>query len=131
MNVVGDYTYQTKFDLTGMNPKTAMILGNWACDNEGVEILLNGINVADITSSSFGSFEPFTIDSGFVSGINTLDFIVDNTPGGSATSNPTGLRVEMSGTADAVPEPCTLALLGVGAVGLLGCAWRWRRGAKA
>ena len=30
-----------------------------------------------------------------------------------------------------VPEPSTIALLAAGAIGLVGLAWRWKRGAKA
>ncbi len=63
-----------------------------------------------------------------ISGVTTGSFSQLNLP---PLSN--GLRWDTStlyttGTISVVPEPSTLALLGVGAVGLLGCAWR-RRGA--
>jgi hypothetical protein len=109
---LGNYDYQTTFDLTGFDPTTASILGQWSMDNAGVDIIINGVSISP-TSSDFTSWTSFSINSNFVAGINTLDFVINNQGG------PTGLRVEMSGTAelaatDSVPEPTTMVLLGAG-----------------
>jgi hypothetical protein len=106
----GLYDYRTTFDLTGLLPGTATLVGNWAADDAGVDILINGIATGNV-GGSFGGFTAFSITSNFVDGLNTLDFLVNNNGG------PTGLRVELTGAA-AVPEPATLALFGVGLAGL-------------
>jgi hypothetical protein len=49
---VGWYTYRTTFDLTGLNPLTAAISGGWSSDNDGVKILIKGVETL-ITSNSF------------------------------------------------------------------------------
>ena len=114
---VGDYTYRTTFDLTGFVPGTTVINGQWSMDNLGVDILINGVSISP-SSTDFTSWTGFTISSNFVSGINTLDFVINNQGG------PTGLRVEMTGDAQAatsgVPEPGSFVLFGAGitAVGL-------------
>jgi hypothetical protein len=108
----GDYTYSTTFDLAGLNASTASITGDWAGDNSGVSILLNGSATgitANAGSVNFASFTGFTIDStaNFAAGLNTLSFTINNANDGFAT-NPAGIRVAMTGTADAsatVPEP--------------------------
>jgi hypothetical protein len=64
------------------------------------------------TTFSLSGFAPFAISTGFTSGLNTLDFVVNNGGG------PTALRVEMTGTATAVPEPSTY-FAGMSALGML------------
>jgi hypothetical protein len=124
-NADGNYTYRTTFDLTGLNPTSATITGWWATDNAGLDILINGkstgisVPFSDGSGYSFQSQHAFTITEGFAPGINTLDFVVNNFPN-SGNINPTGLRVELAGAAEAgsVPEPCTLLLIGSGLIGL-------------
>ncbi len=93
-NAPGSYTYRTTFDLTGFNAATAVLTGRWATDNSG-SIRLNGATVGT-SSNTFDVFTAFTINTGFVSGVNTLEFVVDNW---TTPPSPTGVRVEISGTA--------------------------------
>ena len=91
----GFFSYRTTFDLTGMDPASATLSGQWATDDGGVDILINGTSTG-ASSAGFSSFTPFQISSGFVPGTNTLTFMVVN---GSPNGNPTGLRVEMTALA--------------------------------
>jgi len=119
----GVYWYQTTFDLTGFHPSTARITGEWASDNCG-EIYLNEAATGQSTGvapNCLAIMHPFALTTGFVGGVNTLAFRVENLPGD--TSNPTGIIVSLSGTADTAPEPAALALLGSGLLGV----WLLRR----
>lgn len=112
--VNGVYRWRLSFNLTGFDLATASFSGRWAADNNG-RVLLNGVQIG--TANSFSSWSSFTASTGFVSGINTLDFVVTNLF--QSTGNPTGVRVEfVNSAANAVPEPESLALLGIGLLAL-------------
>lgn len=86
----GLYTYRLTFDLAGIDPSTVVITGEWGCDNAGSAIRINGV-IVTMVSPGYNPLRAFTVASGFVSGINQLDFEVNNFAAGG--SNPTGLRV--------------------------------------
>lgn len=122
----GYFYFQTTFDLTGLDPNSAVITGLWSSDNIGHEILLNGVPTGNPQAGSFPFLSPFEVSvaqgDAFLPGINTLTFVVENLP---STFNPAGLRVEgMVAHANVIPEPSSilLAALGFGAA-----AWTARR----
>lgn len=114
----GTTTFRLTFDLTGFDPLTAALSGLWGVDNIAT-IFLNGVSTG-ISSAGFTSLASFSISSGFVDGLNTLDFAVTD------FGAPLAFRVDnLAGTAELaddpttpVPEPGTLALVGVGLLGL-------------
>jgi PEP-CTERM motif len=115
--------YRTVFSLAGLNAATAQLSGTWGADNLGT-IFLNGANTG-ITVSNFSFLTSFSIGSGFVAGLNTLDFEIQD------FGAPTAFRVDnLAGTADlagagAVPEPASWALM-IAGFGLVGSALRRR-----
>ncbi|HOC69366.1 MAG TPA: choice-of-anchor Q domain-containing protein [Candidatus Hydrogenedentes bacterium] len=98
----GYYHYQTTFDLTGMQPATAIISGRFSADNYLSSVQLNGTVVPQVTGG-FNTWYDFALPQGsaFVEGVNTLVFIVRNLPD-DIGANYSGLRVEMAGWA--MPE---------------------------
>ena len=115
----GNFDYQTTFSLAGFNAATAKIVGQFAADNSLVNILVNGVSTG-ISGVGYGAFTAFSLNSGFVAGTNTLDFIVNN-----SQSGPTAFRVEATGTASAVPEASTWAMM-VAGFAFVGFAMRRR-----
>lgn len=113
------FTFRLTFDLTGFDSATATISGSWGVDNDG-SILLNGSTPVGsgaltldggVVLDNFESFHSFQITGGFVSGINTLDFLATD------LGQVGGLNVNsLVGTVSAVPEPSTLAMVLIGAV---------------
>lgn len=122
-HATGNYTYRLTFDLTGLDPATAQVTGSWAADNTGLGIWLNGVSTG-YTTPSYNTLTAFTLSSGFVAGINTLDFVVEEFA--SSGANPTGLRVEgLAGTATVVPAPAAGWLLAPTLLSVF--RWRGRR----
>jgi hypothetical protein len=120
----GDYVYESTFTLPpGTDLSSVEITFLAASDNVLADLKLNGLTTG-ITQGGFTVFGgPFTIDSSngtFVVGTNTLEwttanFPIDIPPG----SNPYGFRVDqIKGTYDLVPEPGSLFLVGLAALGL-------------
>jgi hypothetical protein len=122
----GTYTWSLSFNLAGFDATTASFSGKFAADNSAI-VKLNGVQIG--SANSFASYSNFSAISGFVSGINTLDFVVTNVAQNGG--NPTGLRVEFTASnVTPVPEPETYAMLLAG-LGLMGVISRRRTQRKA
>jgi hypothetical protein len=116
-NINGVYEYQLTFYLP-VAASSLTITGDWATDNYGSDIALNGVSSGDV-SNGFSSLTSFTVTGTGNAGANTLDFYVANDA--QSGGNPTGLLVaDIAGayTAVAAPEPASMALLGAGLAGL-------------
>ncbi|MBS1825879.1 MAG: PEP-CTERM sorting domain-containing protein [Acidobacteria bacterium] len=142
------YVYRMIFNLNllGLDALTANISLRWTADNnvnstgnptQSSHIRVCSIpdpsnrNVCDVSkmvaSSQPGAenTNPFTNapivnigSSAFAAGLLAMDFVVYNSPIAFG-ENPTGLRVEfLSANADPAPEPMTMAMMGLGLLGI-------------
>ncbi|MFN4838820.1 MAG: hypothetical protein ACK5MB_00445, partial [Phycisphaerales bacterium] len=124
---VGNWTYfvfRQTFDLTGYDPSTANLTIRWAADDSGEIFASRGswIPAFRVNGGSFVNYigstpanriptyslsAPQSITSGFVPGLNTIDFFVQ---GNGQTD---GFLLEVV-SFTAVPTPGAAALLGLG-----------------
>lgn len=116
-NQAAKYDWKTTFTLTG-DPTKAYFTGRFSADNNA-KAFLNGHLIG--TASNFSNWFDLTVDkSYFVSGVNTLLFVVQNVKG--LSNNPTGLRVEIQSSA--VPVPAAIWLFGSAFAGLVASSRR-------
>jgi hypothetical protein len=94
---LGVYVYRTTFDLSGFVAATASISGALGSDDGLEDVLVNGVSLGIRGGGPSNMNTTFTIASGFVDGVNTLDFVVRNA---GRAPGPHGLRVRLDGTAD-------------------------------
>lgn len=118
----GVTTFRQTFDLTGYDPMTASILGQSAADNL-LKVFLNGqLAVSDAATGSYNALTSWSIASGFVSGINTLDFVLTDLgpPGAFIVTDLTG-SADLGNPAGPVPESATwmMMIAGFGTAGLV------------
>ena len=78
----GVFQYRQTFSLTGLDPASAKIDG-WCTSDGSVQIQLNGVLATNIAYNSGAPIYDrriyFTVTNGFMAGLNSLDFLVDNT----------------------------------------------------
>jgi hypothetical protein len=91
-DAVGDYTYQTRFDLSGFDPALVNIELNIAVDDAVVDIRLNGHSQGPV-AIGFNAFAQHVVGpADLVPGINTLEIVIHNA---GVNANPSGLRVDI------------------------------------
>lgn len=114
-------TFRLSFNLSGVDLSTVTISGRWTADNNGLDILVNGVSTGN-TATFFAVWSPFVLNSGFVNGTNTLDFVVQDTGFFG------GFRAEFlsSNAESAVPEPAAYLLMLTGAA-MLGARMMFSR----
>ncbi len=109
----GAFSVTTTFDLTGYDPTTAAVSGLWGVDNDG-EIFLNGVStgftLTGSTGANFNALHAFSLNSGFVAGINTITITVADS-GPPAAFRIDGLVGSANVAAPTIPEPATWGLM--------------------
>ncbi|MES2706025.1 MAG: immunoglobulin domain-containing protein [Verrucomicrobiota bacterium] len=114
----GDYVYKTTLDLTGFDPASAVITGSWSSDNTGKGIRVNGAATGLTITGDFTLLTPFRIDdsnANFISGVNTIEFVVENASLGYTALRVDSLRALAMGSTPAGPVPVvTIQLSGTG-----------------
>jgi hypothetical protein len=107
---LGDYTYRLAFTLTSFNAGSVVIKGTVLSDDVVTGVLLNGnsTGITNAGTSYKSQTYSFIISSGFNSGSNTLDFVVNN-----AVTH-TGLQVQLSATGSTIGFTPRVLRLSVG-----------------
>ncbi|HWR53103.1 MAG TPA: PEP-CTERM sorting domain-containing protein [Bryobacteraceae bacterium] len=139
----GTYIFRTTFDLTGFALDTVSLGGLWSSDNCGFDIRVNGLSTGSwgmVSPACLSSQHQFTIGPSvavqtmiqgvaqfsptnpFITGINTIDFIVRNENCSGCPRNPTGIAVYFNDVRGellySTPEPGTFGLLATALFGL-------------
>jgi hypothetical protein len=100
-SAAGPCVYRTSFELRHLKPTMAWIDGEWAIDNEGFDIALNGTSLGlRRTGECFRAFASFVITNGFADGASALDFVTNNL----APPGPPGFRIRMRSGARPLPS---------------------------
>lgn len=115
----GSYTedYTVSFTIPStVNPDSVKITGLFAVDNSLDDIYVNNFSTGISSTDAWESLQGFTLDEGFVAGVNTIDFQFTNTSGAG------GILVEFKSASAIAPEPASCGLIGLGlaALGLVG-----------
>lgn len=126
------FVFRQSFDLAGFDASTARLEFRWAADDSGEgfadrgtwtpKYRLNGgalVPGSWATGATYDLGLPTVLSSGFVNGVNTLEFFVE---GNGVTD---GFALRTTSFTAAVPEPGTYAMLLAG-LGVLGVAARRR-----
>lgn len=89
----GWYEYTQTFTLGpgASDREDFYLIGRFASDNAST-LKLNGVGFANKGANTGNSWTPFSVYSGFVDGVNTLTYRVNN----NSASTPSGIRVEFS-----------------------------------
>jgi hypothetical protein len=121
--------FRTTFDLTGYDLTTVAINVSMAADNLVGAVYMNGSNLGQ-SYTGFFSFYSFNITSGFVNGINTLDFYAQDQGPPAAFNAYYSSQGRLLPPTTTTPEPASIVLVASGLLGVFGVARR-RRNADA
>ena len=131
------FIFRQTFDLTGYDAASADLQFQWAADDSGEgfadrgtwipKFSLNGGSFIEYPGSPTPTYNYSSVvdlSSGFVSGINTIDFYVE----GNAVTDGFALKTKSftanGAGANPVPEPATMLLFGIGIAGFIVSGFR-------